>query len=914
MNAIATDSRNDVTVVLLGHEQVDHRARALHYYDQQGVPCLPLAPLEGDETLGPWQEQLAGALQHVSTPFVMLAQDADFVLACALDKASVCLQTLPQASGAQGYALAYVPGRSKLSYYKVGSVLPDVGSDPVVGLRQYAEAGQQAWRAVLRVEALQQALACMPGCLDAASWRVALSWVLLTQQMIVPLQQTDVICGYRPTSVPAAVRQERQDQLVRTLRATDAAAQGLHQDEPGVATLNAFVHCTYEPDHSALLFTSTWSSVTPRPERVFEPKQFVELPYYNGALFNRLAEVEFLCHAWPVGQQQIHALEGVWVQQDRLLQRHPNDTAESLQERYWQALALNVFNRTVCQCLLASFDKEDDEAKSVELNAWLERLAQVPDYLLQVFKSTPSGRLLHALEAVTPDDIDRKRVHTHLSRKAVSVAFVVVDLQNDDTALQATFDSILATGVRDFKLVVLKAGKPPVITTARDTLHFIQVSEGNWVGHLNQVVRQLPTDWLLLLQAGDQLLCTGLLHLLVELGDAPQCQAICANEVQRDEEGRLHAVVRPGADLNLLRAQPGLMARHWVMRRQAIVELGGYSESHAQVLELDVLLRLAETQGVGCMAHLNEYLVITQQAAPSLAAEALPVVARHLKQLGYGAQVQDQGAAGLSIDYRHGNTPLVSILVASEGDLGQLQACLTSVLQRTRYPRYELLVACGNDEVGALQAFASRARLITAAAGASREQSLEMLAGQANGQFLLLLSERCQVISPAWIEALVNEAQRPEVGVVGACLHAEDGTLAHAGYELLAGPQVHTPWRGLSFEQSSAARWPQSVRGCSAVAGECVMVRRALFDECGGIASMPDVGIGLGVVAADHGMMVVWTPRARLLVSAMRIWDLASSQSLAARWPAAFNGQVRSGCEDLAATACVDQQWLTSIA
>lgn len=914
MNAIATDSRNDVTVVLLGHEQVDHRARALHYYNREGVPCLSLAPLEDHETFGQWQAQLAGALQNVVTPFVMLAQDADFVLGCALEQASSCLQARPQIMGIHGYALAYVPGRGKLSYHKVGSALRDAGPDSTAGMREYAEAGQQAWRAVLRVATLRQALADMPECQDAASWRVTLSWTLLTQHAIARLEQTDVVCAYFPASLQDAVRQERQDQLVRTLRSADATGQRQYQDEPGVAILNAFVRHTYELDQPTLLFTSTWSSVTPRPERLFEPKQFVELPYYNGALFNCLTEVEFLCHAWPVGEHQIHALEGVWVQQDHLLRQHPNDTAESLQERYWQALALNVFNRKVCQYLLASFDKAEDLAKSAELHAWLERLAQVPDCQPQAFRSTPSGRLLDALEAATPDDAGRKRVLAHLSKKPVPVAFVVMDLENDDTALQATFDSILASGMRDFKLVVLKAGRPPVITTARDTLHFIQVTDGNWVGHLNQVVRQLPSAWVLLLQAGDQLFCAGLLHLLVELVEAPQCQAICANEVQRDEDGRLHAVVRPGADLNLLRAQPGLMSRHWLVRRQAIVDLGGYSESHAQALELDLLLRLAETQGVGSMAHLNDYLVMTRQASQSLATEALPVLARHLKQLGYGAQVQDQGAAGLSIDYRHGTTPLVSILVTSEGDSEQLQACLTNVLQRTRYPRYELLVACANDEMANLQAFAGRVRLITGVPGASRGQQLDVLASQANGQFLLLLSARCQVITPAWIEALINEAQRPEVGVVGACLHAEDGTLAHAGYELLAGPQVHTPWKGSSFEQSSVARWPQSVRGCAAVADDCLMVRRDLFDACGGVASLPDAGIGLCVVAADHGMMVVWTPRARLLVSGMRHWDTTSSQSLAARWPAAFHGQVRSGCEDFGTTVCSDQHWLTRIA
>ncbi|MFP3499102.1 glycosyl transferase, partial [Pseudomonas sp. SIMBA_059] len=90
--------------------------------------------------------------------------------------------------------------------------------------------------------------------------------------------------------------------------------------------------------------------------RLFEPHQDVQLPYYNGALFARLTELEFLCHAWPTSPQQQRALEGIWVQQRDLLQEHPNDTAESLSHRYWQALALSLFNREVCHRLLSTLD------------------------------------------------------------------------------------------------------------------------------------------------------------------------------------------------------------------------------------------------------------------------------------------------------------------------------------------------------------------------------------------------------------------------------------------------------------------------------------------------------------------------------------------------------------------------------
>ena len=890
MNAIANGSRNDVTVVLLGHEQVGHRARAQHFYKQIDVSSLPLESLHASSG-ALCSQRLAQALEQVTTPLVVLALDSDFILPASLDTAAVRLQAASQAIGAQGYALAYALGNGQAAYHKVGSVRAPLSEESATArLRQYAEAAQPAWRAVLRVEALQNALALLPDQLDFSGWRVALSYALLAQGGIESIEQTDVVSEYAPCTLPIAAQEERFTQAVRALLQWDAAGFGLCTDESGFALLNCFVRNTLAAQEQPLLFTSSWTSVKEGPERVFEPRQFVELPYYSWSVFDCLTSLEFLCHGWPTGEQQLQALEGSWVRQRELLLTHPNDTHGSLQYRYWQALELGLFNREVCQRLASSLTSEDDEVIAGELNAWLQRLAQIPSYDAQKsLAATTSGQVLATLAAATPDELARERVSAHLGRSpGEQIAFVVLDMANDDIALQATFDSLLASGVCNCKLLVLKAGKPPVITTPRDALHFIQVTEGNWVAHLNQAVRQLPSEWLLLMQAGEQLLAGGLLHLSLELSNAAACQAICANEVQRDSEGRLNSVVRPGADLDLLRGQPALMSRHWLVRRQAVLDLGGYGDAQPQAVELDLLLRLVEAQGVACLAHLDDYLVLGEESSQALNTQAQVVLERHLRQLGYRGHVSDDGTSALQIDFRHAATPLVSILVASEEGAAPLQACLASVLQRTRYPRYEVIVACsgdsGADEVGEHRRLGNRVRVLNADSGASRNDLLNLAASQAKGEYLVLLSAAAEVISPAWLEGLLNEAQRPEVGVVGGALYGADSTLAHAGYGLLSGPQVDTPWLG------AADQWHLSVRGCTAVSGDCLMVHKTLFEQCGGLQALPGADIELCLMAQDAGLAVVWTPQAQISVASLSAPDASVAQALAERWPQAFTG------------------------
>lgn len=894
----ATGLRTDVTVVLLGHEEQGYRERALHYYQAQGLACAAVEHASSSLSGDACTQGLLALLLQVETPFVSLALDTDFVRAEALQAAANHLQAHPQCQLAQGYVLGYAPGSNQVAYHKIGAALdPTAGGGARDVIEQYAASGQSAWRAVVRVQTLQAVVASLPAGIDFDTWLVVLSYALLGQGLLKRLEQTDALVQYADSRLTQVEREEQQVHAVLVLRQWDADHLRACADDEGFAVIDRFVRATHGDGAADLLFTSTWGGMSAAPERRFEPRQFVELPYYNAPLFEVLTGLEFLLHAWPVGQAHRQAVEGTWVSQFELLREHPNDTVDTLRARYWQALDLGLFTPEVCRRLLATLVDEDVQADARELKAWLERLDGLPgiDPALWL-KGTASGLVQESITAATPDAATQKRIVAHLGKqRAAQIAFVVIDLGDDNGALQSTFDSLLASGLRDFKLVVLKAGKPPAVTTPRDTLHFIQVTPGNVVSHLNQVVRQLPSEWLLLMQAGDLLTVGGLLRLQVELAAGPGCLAICANEVQRDRDGRLVSVVRQGGNLDLLRSRPDLMSQHWLVRREAVVELGGYSETYPQAVEFDLLLRLVEHNGLNCLAHMDEYLVIGQAGREGMAQDALSTLNRHLAVLGYRGQVSDAGEGQLQIDFRHQSTPLVSILIAADDELEQLKACVVSVLQRTRYPRYEVLVACRDSmaepTIAALQGFGGRVKLLAGEHVQSQSQLTNLAAVNASGEYLVLLSSRCQVVTPAWIEGLLNQAQRPEVGVVGARLVDRQAAISHAGYELFAGARVQSPWLGLSAHDAKASLWSGVVRSCAAVSADCLMVRKALFEQCDGLSADAGADIELCLKAADAGLLVIWAPQAQVLSDQVSVPDADACQALASRWPAAFSSR-----------------------
>nr|GFD55207.1 hypothetical protein [Tanacetum cinerariifolium] len=92
----------------------------------------------------------------------------------------------------------------------------------------------------------------------------------------------------------------------------------------------------------------------------------------------------------------------------------------------------------------------------------------------------------------------------------------------------------------------------------------------------------------------------------------------------------LKDVFRPGFNLDLLLRVPALMARHWLVRKDVLLDVGGYSPDYAGALEFDLLLRIIEQGGPAWLAHLDEPLLIAD--APSLKdnADERLTLTRHL--------------------------------------------------------------------------------------------------------------------------------------------------------------------------------------------------------------------------------------------------------------------------------------------
>eukprot|EP01031_Cornospumella_fuschlensis_P045949 gene45949-56237_t len=185
---------------------------------------------------------------------------------------------------------------------------------------------------------------------------------------------------------------------------------------------------------------------------------------------------------------------------------------------------------------------------------------------------------------------------------------------------------------------------------------------------------------------------------------------------------------------------------------------------------------LVERDGLVGLEHVDEVLLTSR--VPQLRANPVEQVAieRHLEQRGYQARVESFLPGRYRIDYGHEVGPKVSIVVAVRDHLPLLQRCVDSLLEKTRYGHYELLlVDCESQEpatrqwLDGIEALDSEQVKVWRFAGELNYSAMvNAVAMSVESDYLLLLSHDVRIVHEDWLEQLLNHALRPEVGVVGA--------------------------------------------------------------------------------------------------------------------------------------------------
>ncbi len=300
--------------------------------------------------------------------------------------------------------------------------------------------------------------------------------------------------------------------------------------------------------------------------------------------------------------------------------------------------------------------------------------------------------------------------------------------------------------------------------------------------------------------------------------------------------------------------------------------------------DFDMTLRLTEKANM--VYHLPKVLYFWRSHPGSVASgieaktycldSAKKALSDHLDRIGLAGSVEDSSfASSYHIKYEIKGNPMISILIPNKDHIGELETCLGSVFDKTTYENYEIVIIENGSEEEETFAYyrqlendyGEKVRIVTWNYGFNYAAINNFGAKAAKGDYLLLLNNDTEVITPDWLQEMLMFAQREDVGVVGSMMYFGDDTIQHAGIIMGIGGTAGHSHKGLKRGGAGYLCKLAIAQDVSGVTGACMMIAKDKYEKLGGLdekfaVAFNDVDFCCRLL--DAGYKNVFTPFAEL--------------------------------------------------
>jgi O-antigen biosynthesis protein len=401
----------------------------------------------------------------------------------------------------------------------------------------------------------------------------------------------------------------------------------------------------------------------------------------------------------------------------------------------------------------------------------------------------------------------------------------------------------------------------------------------------NDALEMASGEFVALLDHDDELHPDALAHVAEAIESTPEVDYVYTDEDKIDLRGHHSSpFFKPDWSPERLRTQ--MYTCHLsVLRRSLVDSVGGFDPEFQGSQDWDLILRVTERARE--IVHVPRVLYHWRMLATSAATEAAAkpwafdagrrAVQAHCDRIGLPAKVeQDPADPGvLHLLPKLNRQPLVSIIIPTGGQVRDVRFesvvlvvnCVRSIVEHSTYENYEIVCVVDDsvdpDVVAELRAIAGeRLRLVEFSGKFDFSAKVNLGAIHSEGDHLLLLNDDIEITTASWIERMVMYSERDGVGAVGGRLVWGDTRLQHVGINFENGLPGHV-YRGFAGDFTGYMNSVLIARNCLAVTGACLMTRRDVFNELGGLTrdfpvNFNDVDYCLKAHASGH--RIVYDP------------------------------------------------------
>ncbi|QNM06872.1 glycosyltransferase family 2 protein [Qiania dongpingensis] len=250
-------------------------------------------------------------------------------------------------------------------------------------------------------------------------------------------------------------------------------------------------------------------------------------------------------------------------------------------------------------------------------------------------------------------------------------------------------------------------------------------------------------------------------------------------------------------------------------------------------------------------------------------------VEAHLERIGIQADVVfcPNVLGRYQVRYRVQGKPMVSVLIPNKDHIEDLSKCIDSILEKTIYDNYEIIIIENNSTEQDTFAYYEeisrneKINIVYWKKGFNYSALNNYGAAFAKGEFLLLLNNDTEVIDGNWMEQMLGSCQRNGIGAVGAKLCFPDGTIQHCGVIIGEGGVAAHIFSGEPGDFIGEFARAQLQQNLSAVTAACMMIKRSVYEEVGGFneelaVAFNDVDFCLRI--RQRGYWIAYEPQAEL--------------------------------------------------
>ena len=403
----------------------------------------------------------------------------------------------------------------------------------------------------------------------------------------------------------------------------------------------------------------------------------------------------------------------------------------------------------------------------------------------------------------------------------------------------------------------------------------------------NEAIKLATGDYIGLLDHDDYLSKDCLFEVVKAINENRNIEFIYTDEDKASGVGeeRYDAYFKPDFAIDTLRSQ-NYICHFSVFKKNVMDKLKGFRKDFDGAQDYDIFLRMSEIVKEKNIKHIPKILYHWRihKASTAMQGSAKPwafeagkkALEDHIKRVGLKGIVKNGVALGTyEIEYEVEGNPKVSILIPNKDGISVLKVCIDSILEKTTYKNYEIVIIENNSEEDETFEYYKELQknerikvIYYKEKGFNYSRIINFGVKNSDGDYVIQLNNDTELLTENWLELMLGYCQRKDVGAVGVKLYYPDKTVQHAGVLLGLGGIAGHFFKFIGEKDFGYFSKAVMIQNMTAVTAACIMSRREIYEEVGYMneelaVAFNDIDFCLKIRKA--GYLIVYNPYVEFL-------------------------------------------------